>query len=286
MNIVVSEESDNLLNYSGVNRIKRPLKPLIVIPTTSGTGSEVSSVAVIANPEKHSKMPYQSFRLFPDVAVLDPRMTTTLPPHITAATGMDALSHAIEAFCCLQKNPLSDTYAKTAITLIRENLLKAVTNGKDEKARSAMANAALMAGTAFSNSMVGIVHSIGHACGAISHVPHGVAMGLLLPYGMEFNMPKISNLLSELLLYIGGEEEYAKTPAFRRALRSIELVRQLNLKLNKLGSLPITLKQAGVKKDDLEEIAQTALNDASIMLNPIEVNLNDIHSILREAYDW
>lgn len=286
VNILATEESDDLLKFSGVNRLKKQLKPLVVIPTTSGTGSEATTIAVIANPEKNIKMPFQSMRLYPSVAVLDPRMTQTMPPHITAATGMDALTHAVEAYSCLQKNPMSDAYATKALDLIRENLIKAVKKGRDLDARMAMANASLMAGTAFSNSMVGIVHGIGHACGAISHVPHGIAMGLLLPFGMEFNLPEVSNYYSELLLHLGGAEEFAKTPGFRKALRSIEIVRQLNQKLNELGGMPITLKQAGVKKEDLGRIAETALNDGAMLPNPIEVKINDIHAILKEAYDF
>ncbi len=135
-------------------------------------------------------MAFTSYFLLPQIAILDPRMTLSLPPHITAATGMDALTHAVEAFYCIQKNPLSDGYAISAIRLIRENLIEAVKKWKEQRCPASMANAATMAGIAFSNSMVGMVHSLGHATGSVAHVPHGVAMSIFLPFGMEFNLEK------------------------------------------------------------------------------------------------
>jgi len=286
VNIVITEETDDLLKYMGVNQLKKPMKPLIVIPTTAGTGSEVTYVAVIADPERNVKMLFPSTRLIPKIAVLDPRMTQTMPPHITAATGMDAMSHAVEAYSCLQKNPLSDAYAFAAIKLIIEYLPTAVKKGKNNEARMAMANASLMAGVAFSNSMVGIVHSIGHSCGAIGHVPHGIAMAILLPYGMEYNLEKASDFYSELLLPLGGVDKYAKTPDYKKAQQSIDIIKRLNVELNKLSKMPITLKDAGIKKEDLEKIAETAINDGSLIINPVEADFNDVLAILNDAYDW
>ena len=130
-------------------------------------------MAVIKDTVNHVKMEYISAQLMPDVAVLDPRMTMTLPPRTTASTGMDTLCHAIEAYSCIQKNPVSDAYALTAVGLVRENLIKAVRFGGSAKARLALANASFLAGAAFSNSMVGIVHAIGHALGGVCGVPHG-----------------------------------------------------------------------------------------------------------------
>jgi alcohol dehydrogenase len=181
INIVVSEKADDLMKFSGGHVLKRALKPLIAIPTTAGTGSEVTMVAVIKDHEKHLKMLFVSYFLLPDVSIVDPRMTLTLPPSITAATGMDALSHAVEAYTCLAKNPLSDAHAVAAITLISENLVNVVKNPGDKNRRLAMANAATLAGIAFSNSMVGMVHTLGHSVGSVCGVPHGTAMAILLP---------------------------------------------------------------------------------------------------------
>ncbi len=284
INIVVSENTEDLMEFIGADRIHGPLKPLVVIPTTSGTGSEVTLVAVIYNEDKGVKMAFSSYHLLPKVAILDPRMTLSLPPHITAATGMDALTHAIEAFYCIQKNPLSDGYAISAIRLIRDHLIEAVKDGNNKKARLAMANAATMAGIAFSNSMVGMVHSLGHAAGGVCHVPHGVAMSIFLPFGMEYNLDKREKELSELLLYLGGEEEYANTKKEKRAVRTIELVRELKEKLYDMCKLPRTLKEAGVDEEKLPQIAKVAIDDPSVIFNPKEMSFDEAMKILKKAY--
>jgi alcohol dehydrogenase len=144
---------------------------------------------------------------------------------------MDALSHAMEAVTCLQKNPVSDAFAMAAIELIRDNLIKVVEHGRDEEGRLAMANAACLAGAAFSNSMVGLVHALGHATGAVARVPHGVAMSIFLPYVFEYNLEKTEPDVARLLLPFGGSEEYVKTPPGHRARRTIELIRALRQKL-------------------------------------------------------
>jgi alcohol dehydrogenase len=286
VNIVISEDSDDLMKFEGADRLKKPMQPFVVIPTTAGTGSEVTMAAVIKNTEKNVKMGFASHLLFPKIAIIDPRMTLTMPPHITAATGMDALTHAMESYTCLQKNPLSDAFAFAAIKLISENLPKAVADGNDKNARSAMANAATMAGAAFSNSMCGMVHALGHAVGAICHIPHGLAMSIFLPIGLEYNLEKTEKYVSELLLPFGGLEEYTKTPEERRAARTIVLIRKLQQNLYDLCGLPRNLKEAGVPRDKMESIAQTAINDGTLTFNPIEMDEKDALSVLNEAYTW
>ena len=178
----------------------------MAVPTTAGTGSEATLVAVVANPALQVKMEFLSYHLLPDVAVLDPRMTETLPPRITASTGFDALVHAIEAATCLQRNPVSDSFAERAIRQITQSLPRAVKNGRDRRARMAMANGSLLAGAAFSNSMVGLVHAIGHALGGVCHVAHGDAMTILLPAVMQYNLDKCRERYGELLLHVAGPE--------------------------------------------------------------------------------
>jgi alcohol dehydrogenase len=285
LSVVITENTDDLIKYMGAEVLsKKRSMPFIVVPTTAGTGSEVTLVAVIANPDKKVKMEFVSYHLLPDVAVLDPRMTKSLPSRMTASTGMDALTHAIEAFTCIQKNPMSDAYAFAAISLIREYLPKAVGNGSDETARLAMANASLMAGAAFSNSMVGIVHAIGHACGGVCHVPHGDAMTILLPFCMEYNMDKIEEYYEEVLLPLAGPEIYASTPKKDRGRKAVEAVRELQRELKKISGLPIALSETGVKEEDLPKIARTALNDGAIIVNPKEADFDDIMLILKKAF--
>lgn len=284
VNILISENTNDIRQFMGVDRLKSPQKPLIVIPTTSGTGSEVTLVAVISDKEHNVKLPFTSNLLLPKIAILDPRMTLSLPAKITAATGMDALTHALEAYSCLQKNPLSDAYAFAAIKLIRENLITTVKEGKDKNARLAMANASLMAGIAFSNSMVGGVHAIGHACGGVAHVHHGIAMSILLPHVMEYNMSVNEQLYAELLLPLAGNEIYAATPQKERAAKSVETIRSWQKQLFDLCALPHTLSQAGVTENQLAEITHTALNDGAISPNPKDLKFEDIMGILKKAF--
>ncbi|MFQ8989040.1 MAG: iron-containing alcohol dehydrogenase, partial [Intestinibacter sp.] len=218
------------------------------------------------------------------IAVLDPRMTMKLPPKMTAATGMDALCHAIESYTCMQKNPLSDSYAVAAINLIRENLLKVCENGNNKKGRLALANASLMAGVAFSNSMVGIIHAIGHALGGVSRVPHGEAMAILMPYCMEYNMDKLEELYAELLLPIAGAEVYSNTPKEERAKKTIETIKNMRKQLHDMTGLPLNLREKQVNKEDFEKIAQTALNDGAMIVNPKKVEMEDVIMILNQAY--
>ncbi|MGD9331882.1 MAG: iron-containing alcohol dehydrogenase, partial [Desulfobacterales bacterium] len=231
-NIMVSEETDDLLAFSGAGRLKRRLKPLIAIPTTAGTGSETTLVAVIKDHARHQKMPFVSYFLQPDAAVLDSRMTLTLPPTITAATAMDALTHAMEAYTCLAKNPLSDASAIAAIERIVGHLMPVMKAPENREGRLSLAVAATLAGMAFSNAMVGMVHNIGHATGAVCGVPHGNCMAILLPYGLEYNLHRNGHLTAELLLPLEGPDVYARTPRDQRALKVIARIRELNQSLH------------------------------------------------------
>jgi alcohol dehydrogenase len=284
VNILISENTDDIRKFMGADRLKSKMQPFIAIPTTSGTGSEVTLVAVIYDEANQVKMPFTSARLLPDVAILDPRMTIGLPQRITAATGMDALTHAIEAYTCLQKNPMSDAYAVSAIKLIGNHLIKVVKNGNDKEARFAMANASTMAGIAFSNSMVGAVHAIGHACGAVAHIHHGNAMAILLPYVMEFNMDMLGNLYAEMLLFLTGDDTYTKTAAGKRAGEFIEKIKEMNKQLNELCAMPIKLSDAGLKKEQFEQVASTALNDGAMLPNPKDLSKKDVLDILERAF--
>ena len=283
--MMISQNVKNIMELAGCEMISYGKHiPFVAIPTTAGTGSEVTLVAVILNKCQNIKMEFISYYLLPDIAVLDPRMTMSLPAKITAATGMDALCHAIESYTCLQKNPLSDSYATAAINLIRENLIEVCKNGNDKKRRLAMANASLMAGVAFSNSMVGIIHAIGHALGGVSRVPHGEAMAILMPYCMEYNLDKLGDLYEELLLPLAGEEVYTSTPKEERAKKTIETIRNMQQELNKLTGLPLTLSEKQVKKEDFKKIAETAINDGALIVNPKNADVEDILEILNKAY--
>ena len=281
VNILVSEEADDLLDFQGVDRLTRPMRPLIAIPTTAGTGTEATNAAVIYNEETGAKIALVSWRLFPDVALVDPALTATLPPRITAATGMDALTHAVEAYTCLQKNPVSDGFALAAIRLVARYLLPAVKDGKDEEARLGMANAALLAGIAFTNSMVGGVHALAHATGGVCHVPHGVANGIYLPWVLEYNLSRIQGELAELADVLVGRGAGSDGA---RARAAIDAIRGLQAECREHSGLPMTLAQAGVDRALLPRIAQTALDDGALNYNPEEADEGDLLRILERAY--
>ncbi len=280
-NMIVTEGTEDLMQFQGAERLKKTMKPFIAVPTTAGTGSEVTVAAMIYDEETNVKMAFTSYHLLPRVAIIDPKMTLTMPPKITAATGMDALTHAIEAFYCLQKNPVSDSFALAAIELIMGYLEKCVKDGADEVARLAMANAALLAGISFSNSMCGVVHGLAHGCGGVCRVPHGVANAILLPWGMENNLEKVGDIIAELAPVLGASTSGG---AMEQAKAAIGAVRDLGERLKNLCGLPTTLREAGVTEDKLDAIAKVAINDGTATFNPEDVTYEVALEILKKAY--
>jgi alcohol dehydrogenase len=285
VNILVSEGGTDLLKYSGAHNLPKPLKPFFVVPTTSGTGSEVTMVAVISDTDKGVKLPFTSYFLMPNAAILDPRMTQTLPPHITAMTGMDALTHAVEAYTCLGHNPVSDAFATAAIRKVSENLMKVMDSPKDADGRLELAQASTMAGVAFSNSMVGLVHALGHSLGAVCHIPHGLCMSLFLPYVLEYNKEVNGDRIGELLLYLAGADVYAATPKAQRADKAIQQIRTMRDELYTRCKLPRTLTETGkVTEGQLRQVAELTVNDGAIIYNPKEANVEDALAILKRAW--
>ncbi|MCG8311849.1 MAG: iron-containing alcohol dehydrogenase [Pseudomonadales bacterium] len=285
VNILVSEGGDDLKAYSGSGILTRPLKPFFVVPTTAGTGSEATLVSVIKDDETGTKIPFVSQFLLPDVAVLDPRMTMSLPPKITAATAMDAMTHSVEAFTCLAKNPVSDAYATAAIKKISANLTRVLNEPGDVDGRLELAQAATMAGIAFSNSMVGLVHALGHNVGAVAHVPHGVCMSILMPFVLEFNLSERREQIGDLLFHLAGPDVYSSTPSAQRAEKAIAFIRELKEEVYSICQLPRTLSETGaVQRNDLPKIAQMALDDGAMLLNPIDATYEQALEVLQQAY--
>lgn len=283
--LVLSQHTDDIFSISGLENVTRGTHiPFVVVPTTAGTGSECTGVAVIKNDANGVKMEFLSPFVEPDVAVIDPRMTEGLPPKATASTGMDALCHAVEACTCLQANPLSTAYGTAAIKLIAENLETATTNGKNREARFNMALASTMAGIAFSNSMVGAVHAIGHALGGVCHVPHAVAMTILLPHVMRYNLSHSAEAYAALLPWLVGADAAMATPADKRAETAIDAIVALGRKLNAACELPLTLSAAGVSKDAFAKVAEFAVNDGALIVNPRAATEAQVLEILNAAF--
>ena len=285
VNVLVTENSDDLMQFAGAEVLNNPLKPLLVIPTTSGTGSEATGVAVIKDKERNIKMGFSNFFMIPNVAILDPRMTLTLPPLMTAATGMDALTHAIESYYCLQKNPVSDSFAWSATKIISNNLIQGIEKPSDTKIRFSLAVGAFLAGVSISNSIAGMVHSLGHAIGGICGVPHGIAMNIFLPHGIEYNLANVGETIGELLLPLAGAEVFSQTSKTERPNATLEFVYDLRDRLHSLTGLPRTLKEANVPENKFEEIAKAAINDGSVAFNPEQMDYEDALKVLERAYN-
>ena len=285
LRMLISQGGKNILNYVGSEMLGRGQSvPFAAIPTTSGTGSEATSVAVIKDGERKVKLEFISSFLLPDIAVLDVRALESMPARITALTGLDALTHAIEAYSCLQKNPISQCYALTAIKLIMENLENAVRKPKDKDARIAMAIASYIAGASFSNSMVGIVHAIGHSVGGVCSVAHGEAMTILLPICMRYNKDYADSDYSDLLLYLSNADVYASTRKEDRAEKAIDVVVSFIERIKAIAPISTKLSERGVKRSDFDEIAKRALNDGALIVNPRNADKDDILKILEDAF--
>jgi len=287
VNILAGTGAQRLNDYAGAGKINRSLPPLAAVPTTSGTGSETTLVAVIADHEASRKLLYTSPFLQPDIAVLDPRMTASLPPALTAATGMDALTHAMEAYFCLGHNPVSDQHALEAVRLIGRHLIQTVKNSGSTEGRTALAEASNLAGLAFSNSMVAMIHTLGHSVGAVCGVHHGVCMSVLLPYGIEYNLGKVGGDMAPLLEALTGKAAEDAGP------KLADEVRRMNDELHRLtdGMHPRNLAESKgrdgnplVREEQLPEIARVAMGDGSVLYNPEELDYDDALRVLKAAY--
>lgn len=268
-----------LTDLYGVGQVTGGRLPLILVPTTAGTGSEVTPVAVITTGET-TKAGVSSPVLLPDMAVLDADLTLGLPPAVTAMTGVDAMVHAIEAYTSRhQKNPISDNLARQALILLSKNVRTAVHQGGNREAREAMLLGACLAGQAFANAPVAAVHALAYPLGGHYHIPHGLSNSLVLPAVLEFNADAASSLyaqLSELIVpgAVSGSDE-ARTAALINALR--QLIDDL--------ALPATLSQAGVAEDKLEVLAEDAMLQQRLLVNnPRDVSYDDALAIYRAAY--
>ncbi len=271
--------SQALPEMYGVGQVTGSRLPMILVPTTAGTGSEVTPVAVITTGAP-TKAGISSPVLLPDVAVLDAALTLGLPPKVTAMTGVDAMVHAIEAYTSRhKKNPLSDNLARNALRLLSRKIRTAVREGGNQQAREAMLLGACLAGQAFANAPVAAVHALAYPLGGHYHLPHGLTNSLVLPSVLEFNAPAAQHLYAELAEVVvgapvaGGVE--AKTAALIAALR--QLIDDV--------ALPATLHQAGVKEGDLEMLATDAMQQQRLLVNnPREVSHADALGIYRAAY--
>lgn len=255
----------SLYQLKGVLKVIRKIPLLIAIPTTAGTGSEVTLAAVISDHQKHHKYTLMDFTLIPRYAVLDPSVTYSLPPHLTSTTGMDALTHAVEAFIGRSTTKETRKKALEATALIFNNIEKAYKNGEDYEARANMLKAAYLAGIAFSKSYVGYIHAIAHSLGGQYNVPHGLANSVIMPYVLETYGDKISKKLHKLAISAGISKK--EDDINESAKRFIQEIKKLNQNMN----IPTYIK--GIKKEDIKEMARKADKEAN-PLYPVPKLLN------------
>ena len=277
---LLANSDEQLADIYGVDAIRGKRLPLILIPTTAGTGSEVTPIAIVTTGDT-TKAGVVSSVLLPDIALLDASLTLGLPSHVTAATGIDAMVHAIEAYTsAIKKNPYSDLLAKQALTLLSHNIVEATFNGSNVEARQAMLLGACLAGQAFANAPVAAVHALAYPLGGHFHIPHGLSNALVLVQVMNFNLSHCAPLYAELAPSItdtisldGSDKQIAQALIDFIA----DLIKQLNL--------PVSLAAMGIAENDIRALAKDAMLQTRLLVNnPKPVTLEDVQEIYRQAH--
>jgi alcohol dehydrogenase class IV len=266
-------------DYGGIDKVPGPGIPVFTLPTTAGTGSEVTNIAIFGDPKKGRKLGIVSRYLLARLALVDPTLTYGCPPKVTAASGIDALVHAIECYTGTKANTFSDPLALEAMRLIAGNLRTAVKNGSDKEARNCMSEGALMAGIAFSNSGVAAVHALAYPLGSRFHVPHGVANGLLLTYVTECNLPANLPKYAAVAQRLGVKTEGLSLQ--EAAEKGVEAMKALTTDIG----IPLHLRELGVPKEALEEMAVSTMDVTRLLANnPKELTLDEVRRIWQNAW--
>lgn len=274
---LLATNGGEIKDYEGVDKSKKPQLPMVGINTTAGTGSEMTLFAIITDEERHIKMALVDKHLTPIIAVNDPMLMLAMPKSLTAATGMDALTHAIEAYVSTSATPITDACAEKAIELISNYLVNAVENGQDVEARDMMAYAEYLAGMAFNNASLGYVHAMAHQLGGFYNLPHGVCNAILLPHVQEYNKATSASRLAKIAKIMGGNIEGLTDE--QGADLCIDMIKSLSQTIG----IPEGLGVLGVKESDFETLATNALNDACSLTNPRKGNLEEVIAIFKKA---
>jgi alcohol dehydrogenase class IV len=276
----LAKSGDRLDDIYGVGLAKGQRLPLLLVPTTAGTGSEVTPIAIVTTPTTEKKG-VVSPRLLPDWAILDPELTLGLPPHVTAATGIDAMVHAIEAYTSRhKKNPISDQLARQALALLSANIREVCANGTNLEARGQMLLGSMLAGMAFANAPVAAVHALAYPIGAIFHVPHGLSNALVLLGVLRFNLPDAQALYAELALILDPQMQGLSTS--ERAQHFVDSLAAICRDCK----VPASLAEVGVREADLTRLAEDAMKQTRLLVNnPREVTFQDAYAIYSEALD-
>ena len=274
---ILATNGGDIKDYEGVDQSDNKSLPIVAVNTTAGTASEVTINYVITNEDTHIKMVMVDKNSLAEIAVSDPELMTAKPADLTAATGMDVLTHAVEAYVSEGAFRLSDKLALESIELVGEALRDAVENGDDLEARSKMAYASYIAGMSFNNAGLGYVHSMAHQLGGMYDLPHGVCNAVLLPHVEEYNSKNTGDKLRNVAQALGKDVEGLTTEEANQAV--IKAIKELSSDIG----IPAGLKELGVKEEDLEEMAKNALNDVCKGTNPREVDLEATIEIYKSA---
>jgi alcohol dehydrogenase len=274
---IVAGNGGHIRDYEGVNKSKKAMKPLIAINTTAGTASEMTRFCIITNTETHVKMAIVDWRCTPTISINDPVMMMGMPPALTAATGMDALTHSVEAYMSTIATPVTDAAALMTIKLIGENLRQAVANGQNFEARNNMAYAQFLAGMAFNNASLGFVHGMAHQLGGLYDLPHGVCNAILLPHVQRFNLNANPKRLADIAVALGENiDGLSIRDSAEKGLNAI-------VQLSKDIGIPSGLTELGAKEEDFQLMAENAMKDACSATNPRQAKVEDVIQIFKNA---
>jgi len=260
----------NIRDFEGVNKSTRPMPPFLAINTTAGTASEMTRFCIITNTETHVKMAIVDWRCTPNIAINDPVLMVGKPPALTAATGMDALTHAVEAYVSTIATPITDACAIKAIELVAQYLSAAVANGENLEARDKMAYAEYLAGMAFNNASLGYVHSMAHQLGGFYNLPHGVCNAILLPAVSQFNLIACPQRFADIAVAMG--ENISGLSVSEAAEKAISAIRRLSVSIG----IPSGLSELNVRKEDLLLMSENAKKDACQLTNPRKATLEQV----------
>ncbi len=274
---LVASNGGKIGDYEGVDQSAKPMLPLIAINTTAGTASEMTRFCIITDEERHIKMAIVDKHTTPLISVNDPELMLAKPASLTAATGMDALTHAVEAYVSIAATPITDAVAIKAIELIQAHLRKAVENGDDIEAREQMAYAQFMAGMAFNNASLGYVHAMAHQLGGFYDLPHGVCNAILLPHVQRYNAQVCPERLRDVAKAMGVEVEGLN--AEQGAEAAIDAI----VALAKDVGIPAGIQELGAKSEDVPVLADNALKDACGFTNPKQATHEEISAIFEAA---
>ncbi len=274
---ILAGNGGRILDYEGVDEVTHPIPPTIMAPSTAGTGADVSQFCVVSDPERRIKITILGRALVPDISITDPRLLTTMPTDLAAATGLDALSHGVEAYVSLAHNPLSDLHALNSVRLVDGNLLKSIESPTFAAPKAAMAQASLEAGMAFSNAILGATHAMSHQVGGLVDAPHGVVNAVLLSHVIRFNAMGSPERYRPLAEVFGISE--SRAPVEQMALALSSYIRSL---ADQVG-VPRGLAELGITHSDIAQLTESTLHDACLTTNPRQADAADLKRLFVAA---